>query len=254
LELQQPGEIEKRLGKLPKDLKLAYDEIYNRMTEHERKIADRAFQWVMCAAKPLSTQELLPALCQDGTGDTLLPLDGLDEELALEYCHNLLVIDPVRKVWVPSHLSVIEYIEEHLWSQCQANSLISSVCLLALQNTVLCNREEKWIMSVDVRPDPLDLYWDLRPESNLLPERNFDPIDPLDHWEFIFLSFYARHHWAIHAKRSADKGSNHRMSTLVDEFLGLPAYSSPAYRCWMRMVTEEDKGGLPLTSIFGIGI
>jgi hypothetical protein len=243
LELQQPGEIEKRLGKLPKDLKLAYDEIYNGMTEHERKIADRAFQWVMCAAKPLYTEELLPALCQDGTGDTLLPLDGLDEELALEYCHNLLVIDPIRKVWVPSHLSVIEYIEDHLWSQRQANSLVSSVCLLALQNTVLCNREKKWVMPEGVR-------YPLGRRRYLYSEKNFDPSDPLDHWEFIFLSFYARHHWAIHAKRSADKGSNHRISTLVDEFLGLPADSSPAYRCWMRMVTEEDTGGLPLTSIF----
>ena len=246
MEFQQPGEIEKRLGKLPKDLKLAYDEIYNGMTEHEREIADRAFQWVMCAAKPLFTQELLPALCQDGTGNTLLPLDGLDEELALEYCHNLLVIDPERKVWVPSHLSVIEYIEDHLWSQRQANSLVSRVCLLALQNTVLCNREEKWIRPY-VAIYPRGHFWDL------FPERNFDPSDPLDHWAFICLSYYARHHWTIHAKKSAERGSNHRISTLVDKFLGLPADSSPAYRCWMRMVTEEGRGGLtkiPDSSIF----
>jgi hypothetical protein len=241
--LQQPGEIEKRLGKLPKDLKLAYDEIYNGMTEHERKIADRAFQWVMCAARPLNTRTLLAALCQDGTGDTLLPLDGLDEELALEYCHNLLIIDPIRKVWVPSHLSVIEYIEDHLWSQRQANSLVSSVCLLALQNTVLCNREEKWIMLDDMRYS-LGLLWDP------LSEKNYDTSDPLDHWEFSFLSYYARHHWTIHAKKSAERGSNHRISTLVDEFLGLPADSSLAYRCWMRMIDKECRGELPLTSIF----
>jgi ankyrin repeat protein len=244
--LQQPGEIEKRLGKLPKDLKLAYDEIYNGMTEHERKIADRAFQWVMCAAKPLNTRELLPALCQDGTGDTLLPLDGLDEELALEYCHNLLVIDPVRKVWVPSHLSVIEYIEDHLWSQRQANSLVSSVCLLALQNTVLCNREEKWIMPDDMRGS-YGVRW------NPLSERIFDLSDPLDDWEFNYFTYYARHYWVIHAKKSAERGSNHRISTLVDEFLGLPADSSPAYRCWMRMVIEEGQrypAETPQSSIF----
>jgi ankyrin repeat domain-containing protein 50 len=248
--LQHPGEIEKRLGKLLKDLKLAYDEIYNGMTEHEREIADRAFQWVMCAAKPLDTRELLPALCQDGTGDTLLPLDGLDEELALEYCHNLLVIDPIRKVWVPSHLSVIEYIEDHLWSQRQANSLVSSVCLLALQNTVLCNREEKWIMPKNMRSS-IDFI------LSRVSERKFDPSDPLDHWEFNFLSYYARHHWTIHAKKSSERGSNYRIPTLVDEFLGLPTDSSPAYRCWMRMVIEEGQGyysKIPWTSIFRHGL
>jgi hypothetical protein len=250
LELQQPGEIEKRLGKLPKDLKLAYDEIYNGMTEHERNIADRAFQWVMCAVEPLNTRELLAALCQDGAGDTLLPLDGLDEELALEYCHNLLIIDPIRKVWVPSHLSVIEYIEDHLWSQCQANSLVSSVCLLALQNTILCNREEKWIMPDEMGGSFVNRW-------NPLLERIFDPSDPLDHWMFNYLTYYARHHWTIHAKKSAERGNNHRISTLVDEFLGLPTDSSPAYRCWMRMVVEEGqrrrgpaRGRIPSTSIF----
>lgn len=97
----------------------------------------------MCACNPLGTLELLPAICQDENIDILSPLDGLDEEIVLEYCHNLLIIDPARRVWIPSHLSVIEYFETHLWSQRQANCLVSSVCLLLLQNTVLCNRERR---------------------------------------------------------------------------------------------------------------
>ena len=63
LDLHRPGEITDRLGKLPKDLKRTYDEIYYGMSENEREIADHAFQWVMCAAKPLKTRELLPAIC-----------------------------------------------------------------------------------------------------------------------------------------------------------------------------------------------
>ena len=144
LDLHRPGEILDRLGKLPEDLRQTYDEIYNGMKDHEKEIADRAFQWVMCAVEPLQTKELLPAICQDENSDTLAPLDGLDEDLALEYCHNLLVIDPVRKVWVPSHLSVIEYIENR-WSQSQANCLVSSICLLLLQNTVPYSREKSWL-------------------------------------------------------------------------------------------------------------
>src|SRR5450756_354475 len=130
LKLQRPGEILDRLGKLPEDLKRAYDEIYNEMGDHERYIADRAFQWVMCACAPLETRALVAAICQEVEGDTLLPLDGLDEDLVLEYCHNLLIIDPVRKVWSPSHLSVIEYVENNLFTQREANCRAATVCLL----------------------------------------------------------------------------------------------------------------------------
>jgi hypothetical protein len=146
LDLHRPIEIENRSGKLPEDLKQACDEIYNGMGQHEKEIADRAFQWVMCARYPLTTRELLPAICQDENSNTLLPLDDLDEDIVLEYCHNLLVIDPVQRVLIPSHLSVIEYLENNLWSQAEANFLALKVSLLVLHNAMFYNREESWAM------------------------------------------------------------------------------------------------------------
>jgi ankyrin repeat domain-containing protein 50 len=276
LDLQRPRDLLARLGKLPKDLKLAYDEIYNRMEDHERKIADRAFQWVMCACKPLTTRELLPAICQDEYSDTLLPLDGLDEDLVLEYCHNLLIIDPVRQVWIPSHLSVIEYFENHLWSQGQANCLVSSVCLLVLQNTIFHNREKGWQRKElrlgcessteeesSTQGDSRNEESSSTQEDGTLPDdsnpttinrpistQRMEAYDPLDGQGFEILSFYARHHWPIHAKQSADKGNPHRLLTLLEEFLGQPTESSLAYRSWQRMVEKDGRSRTPRTSTF----
>jgi ankyrin repeat domain-containing protein 50 len=273
--LHRPGEILARLGKLPKDLRQTYDEIYNSMKDHEKEIADRAFQWVMCAAEPLQTKVLLPAICQDENSDTLAPLDGLDEDLALEYCHNLLVIDPVRKVWVPSHLSVIEYMENR-WSLSQANCLVTSICLLVLQNTVLYNREESWCSTANKKRQNDHRAKLLKPPekspseeegaskgamssigeevqntlTGSLSTRSIELSDPLhlDEENFKSLSLYARHSWKFHAQRSAQAGSKQRVSTLLHEFLGHPAESSAAYRCWLRMAKVDDEGSEMIVS------
>ena len=72
--LRLSKDIRSRLGKLPKDLKITYDEIFNEMTEGEIEIVDRALRWIMCLRAPLSTSALLPAVCQDGD-ETLKPVE-----------------------------------------------------------------------------------------------------------------------------------------------------------------------------------
>jgi hypothetical protein len=238
LKLQLEREILERLGKLPEDLKATYDEIYNEIPEHEKQIADRAFQWVMCACRPLATKELLSAICQDENSDTILPVD-LDEDIVLEYCHNLLVIDSVQHVWVPSHLSVIEYFEKQL-SQDQANCLAATVCLLVLQNTVFYNRQNDW---------SLEENWSDE-ENDSTSRKEIEQNDPLYKQGFENLSLYARHHWMIHAKKSAGIGTKARISTLVDRFLGQPTNSSPAYQCWLRMTAKDRYSQRPPTSMF----
>jgi ankyrin repeat protein len=268
LDLHRSGEILDRLGKLPEDLRQTYDEIYNRMKDHEKEIADRAFQWVMCAVEPLQTKELLPAICQDENSDTLAPLDGLDEDLVLEYCHNLLVIDPVRKVWVPSHLSVIEYVENR-WSLSQANCLVSSICLLVLQRTVLYSREKSWCRKSN-KKNPNDYWASENPKpveeedtseedssstgitssigeevqnapTGTILTSSIDPSDPLHKKDFKYLASYARMSCMFHVQKSALAVNKQRVSTLLHEFLGHPSESSAAYRCWLKMVKVDYK-------------
>jgi hypothetical protein len=219
--LDRKKDILQRLGKLPEDLKQAYDDIYNAMSGDEKCIADRAFRWVMCACEPLTTEVLLPAISQEEKSDFLEPVDDLDEELVLKYCHNLLVIDPVRKVWVPSHLSVIEYLE-HLWNQTEANCLVFNVCLSVLQETLLFSRDKTWSS-----------------KSSLTNGEELALEDPLRGQGFDKLSFYARCRWPIHAQKSAGASDNVRIPDRLEKFLGLPKNSSFAYRCWLKMVHEE---------------
>lgn len=139
LDLRLEREIRERLGKLPPDLEAAYREIINNMSQMHRLFFDRACQWVMAACKPLSSDVMLKAVSQDPFADTLASgEDDIDEETLLEYCHNLLVIDSTRKIWIPSHLSVVEYIEVHLWSPQEANYLLGTLTLLAVNDPGFC--------------------------------------------------------------------------------------------------------------------
>ena len=100
-----------RLGKLPKDLRESYDEIYGkiqRLHSYEKGMVDRAFQWVLCAIMPLTSDELLAAILQDPASDEFVPVGGMTEHTLLELSNNLLVLDSQRKIWRFAHLSVAE--------------------------------------------------------------------------------------------------------------------------------------------------
>jgi hypothetical protein len=155
----------------------------------------------MCAIEPLTTDVLLAAVSQDENEDLLRPIDTLlDEELLLEYCHNLLVIDNERDVWVPSHLSVIEYFENHLWSQKEANAVVSCTCLLLLNNTPLYDRESEWQqLNSDYDSGGSYRFGDYRGSLYWKKIKNQD--DPLCTKSFGPVSFYVRHHWVFHVRK-----------------------------------------------------
>lgn len=142
LRLRTENAIRDRLGRLPKDLKDAYDEIYEEIENlhaEDKQIAHRAFQWVMCAETPLGRKALLHAICQDPTSTRYKePLDEVDENLILDLCHNLLVFDTDLDHWRVSHLSVIEYFEENqLHDMRLAHCNAAKVCLSILLATHL---------------------------------------------------------------------------------------------------------------------
>jgi len=124
LELQTEAAIRDRLGKLPVGLEATYDDIYGKIAarhKHEKKFADRALMWVMCACKPLNSVELLSAIRLDPDNKTMGLSEELNEALLLDICNNLLVLDSQRGVWRFSHLSVTEYFEKNYWSLQEAH-------------------------------------------------------------------------------------------------------------------------------------
>ena len=133
-ELCREHDIRTRLGKLPKTLKTAYDELYLRIQSQEGStptIANRAFQWVMCSCWPLSPAELVAAVCQDPDTDEIDEVD-INIDIVLGACQNLLVVDQESNVCRFSHLSVQEYLESYQWNSCEGDCLVGKVCLSLL--------------------------------------------------------------------------------------------------------------------------
>lgn len=59
--------------------------------------------------------------------------------------------------------------------------------------------------------------------------RELELPDPLYKTDFMYLGWYARYHWWRHVRESVDFENKMRLIALLEEFLGLPTKSSPAY-------------------------
>ena len=215
-----PSLIRKRLGQLPKGLKEAYDEIHGEIHSIDEMgiIADRAFQWVMCSCTPLSAAELVAAVRQDPNAAAVTDVDdGLDIDIILSACRNLLVVDSHTNTCRFSHLSVQEYFEQHHWSQSQAHAIIGTVCLLLLRNEDLCKRDYNW------------------------QKNEYDGVLEILH--------YARLHWPTHIQRHGETNPDVALSNHLKSFLGSMGESSSAYKLWcekfLGIVQQDDKEKVP---------
>ena len=227
-----PSLIRKRLGQLPKGLKEAYDEMYSEIHSIDEmgSIADRAFQWVMCSCSPLSAAELVAAVRQDPNADAVIHVDdGLDIDIILSACRNLLVVDSHTNTCRFSHLSVQEYFEEHHWSQSQAHAIVGTVCLLLLRDQELCKRDYNW------------------------RKNEHDGVSEIVH--------YARLHWPTHIQRHGEISPDVGLANHLKSFLGSVSESSSEYKIWyektadiIRQDAKEDRWNrkyqkLPLNDI-----
>ena len=219
--------IRDRLGKLPKDLEKAYDEIYAEIQTQEkgvREIADRAFQWVMCSCTPLSTAQLIAAVCQDPETDTVNSVDDMDMDIILSACHNLLVVDPQLKVCRFSHLSVQEYFESRLWRQSEANGTVAKVCLSLLNDLIRHDRSRQSRHDEGVGEEE--------------EEKEEEEEEEEDEEDITGIVRYAMFHWQTHVQRYREENIDTSLAALLKQFLGSTNESGPAYRNWHRMTTE----------------
>jgi hypothetical protein len=153
------SDIRKRLGQLPKGLKEAYDEIFDRIEGAEGSqpgIATKAFTWILLSFEPLSSDTLVSFVSRDPQSG-LIEHDDLNIYILLDACCNLLVVDK-RRVPVGntkskaveyvdicrlSHLSVREYLEERFYGDNKSGRLgtahtglatVTIKCLLETNN------------------------------------------------------------------------------------------------------------------------
>ncbi|KAI3529843.1 hypothetical protein CSPX01_15222 [Colletotrichum filicis] len=115
-EFETNSSVVARLGKLPKTLTKAYDEICDKQEPEsfERFMLQRAVRWVMCARQPLDSCKLLSAIRVESEqmhrdGMEALDKSDLTEKMLETVCRHLIVRDPRLNVWRFSHASVREY-------------------------------------------------------------------------------------------------------------------------------------------------
>ncbi|VUC31100.1 unnamed protein product [Clonostachys rosea] len=124
--------IEDRLGKLPRTLADAYEEIWQMILCQdgmESQLAKRAICWVLCAPRPLFTEELSTAIkINTDDGNELFDFaDTLTETDIHNLCHNFLRLE--TGVWRFCHLSAIEYVETALVDQLQPYQKAAFACI-----------------------------------------------------------------------------------------------------------------------------
>ncbi|KAJ4227912.1 hypothetical protein NW759_004002 [Fusarium solani] len=209
-------DLRARLGKLPKDLKSSYDEIYQRIQdrpEYSRVRTLRALKWVMASPFPLSTEDLLGAIRVDPDTEEIDGPGEVTEEQLLGWCANLLFLDKtpdplvyVPAVWRPCHLSVVEYLDERFTTS-SAHLFVTMANLFILL----------------VKPD------------KAAPQERFDqPFPPLQD--------YALRLWTVYVQKYDDSSIDFslapydNLTAMLKRFLGSPTNSSDAYDRWVRLV------------------
>jgi ankyrin repeat protein len=210
-----------RLATLPGDLKAAYDKIYDRIENlKDRAVLERCVKWVMCACRPLSSEELLAAAQLDQNGESLIVDSPVSEETLLSLCNNLLVIDSQREVWQFSHFSVAEYFIDKHWTLQQAHSHVARMSLLLLMRQ---NPEAKEADPSESSPRGSELT-SLPP--GILKERH-----PLS--EYVLLNWF-RHTRSLEMElQKSEQAKDDAVARLLKSFLGSPRESSPQYRAWV---------------------
>ncbi|KAJ5523945.1 hypothetical protein N7494_010595, partial [Penicillium frequentans] len=225
LELPTETDIRSRLGKLPPGLKNAYDEIYGKVTisPHAKVVVDRACKWVISACKPLSSDELLSAITIDCENDTSGFKKETDESCLQALCNNLLVLDSERRVWRVTHLSVVEYFEDHHWSLRQAHCHAAKVCLRLLN---VKYKSPAYHINIE---GPGDKHEAEVPNMN----------DVADQFQI-----YVQYHWMNHVRTyeeqvaKEEQGADPSLAELLKKFLGSPNESSLQYRTWYRFLDD----------------
>jgi hypothetical protein len=214
-------------GMLPVDLEKAYDELFMAIRDRPDSapvIAERTFKWVMCSRRPLTSDELVAAVCQDPAINQIQQGD-IDIHFVLYACSNLLVVDPTWKLCGFTHLSVQEYLERRVWSETEAHALASKTCLgiLLAEST-----SDKDISASSPVSEDGNIQW-ATPEAADM--------------QILAIDGYAVEFWHKHIIYHGEAGADPRVVELLKKFFGSIDKSSLAYRCW------QQRAGYPASEL-----
>lgn len=126
------------LQDLPEGLTATYQRIYNRITcrsARQKVLAERIFDWTVCARRPLRFDELKDAIAvdlDDVSWDRRKISSEIDEKRFLNVCGNLVVFHERDSTVRLAHHTVGKFLEQHEKDRSQADARIGQFCLTYL--------------------------------------------------------------------------------------------------------------------------
>lgn len=216
--------IRERLGKLPKSLTQAYDEIYSQ--NDEKDVLQRAVKWVLCAREPLTSEVLLMAIRLESNLQSLTLSDPIDESTLEDICSHLVVLDSQLKVWKFPHASVAEYFENQHKSW--IDKALEDVAILLVSCLIDCY--SKWT--------PPELYHELQEFLETTPDldNHLDPRHPLQ--------VYTRKYGLQHVQNTPNQYQGATgLSEILKRFLGAQGPQQPSSRQYQSWCKHLDISG-----------
>lgn len=201
-------------------LNASYHELFTGMSSHSQETLRRAVMWVMCAYRPLSSNQLLSAvrLSMNDDGESHDIDEELTEETLRSICRHLVVTDAKRGVWKFPHASVIEYFETvHEWTMAKAHCFVAKHSLICL-----INGYSKWEPPTDF--EEID---------QVSPGNKRNPQHPAS-----YLQEYVRAYWFLHVHALEYlQPQDAQLSLLVKCFMGFNSplqQGSQQYHRWIE--------------------
>jgi len=194
------------LGRLPKTLIESYEAIYQSISNSgytSRTIAEKVLKWLVCAQRPLKSQELIAAVSVDSQ-DTFLSSSVED---LLDTCCNMVVLDLELDVFRFAHLSVREYLES------RGDYTLSNVHALALERC-------------------LDTYTYRLSRT--------PPVDSIVKQNNIFRP-YSTLYWPIHYQSLQSTEMEIGLNGKLHRFLFQDFEAGPSFTEWVSDVNESCK-------------
>lgn len=234
-------------------LKDSYDEIYSKIESlhpYEKQLAIRAFQLVMCARRPLTTEELLGGVSVDPSQDDIdirtLEVPDIEETDILDFCQSLLVYQQhtdangqEHKTCRVSHLSVIEYLETNHFGLLEAQCNVACATLKILKGFFKgYSREEPRGHHHEqghIQLDPQDSYHaETIPKTlpKIIEGRLGPELIPYSRFVHYSIDWWWWH--VVYIEREADSEIEARLYHHFTSFLGHPNQGSDAYNAWMH--------------------
>ncbi|KAK2015697.1 ankyrin [Colletotrichum eremochloae] len=233
IKYDSPEDVKERLGKLPKGLTAAYDELYAKPGSHDEIYLQRAVKWVMHSQVPLSTEQLLSAV-QLGLAnehDDLVPITRtrrLSEQTLENICRYLIVKND-QGDWAFPHASVQEYfVEKHsALTNDNARIEVAKLSLLVLIQTYQFSTATE-------SPDLGQVYHEASGDGDSIvcgPDSEYS------------LEHYVSKYWASHIRniQGVPDGSK-QISSLLKRFMispDDPCHSTREYQKWVEYVVSH---------------